>query len=482
MNGKYRKLSLRLIADTRLLFKCPPLFFFFITLIAAGALPHIASADFVTYQKEYSYQAGEADSKISCRTISLEQVKSLLLEELGTYLERNTEIVNYEVTRDQIIALAAGIVRAQIITEKWDGHTYYILAKIQVDPKALEKSIAGLKEERQNISELEESKKRTNELLQEVEKLKQELRTATDGREKEKGKKQYDALTKELNAVDWFEKGYSMVAARQYQDAIAALDKAIELNPKYARAYSLRGSSYTRTDKPQKGIDDCTTVLELMPDNAEAYINRGLAYYKSHYYDKGIRDINRSIEINPNIDKAYNIRGLCYLAGRAYPQAVEDFSTAIKINPRWGYPYSNRCRAYQMSGKTDIDIRDCEKAIEINPYIQEFYVNRGGAFLNLKRYDEALNDLNKAVDMDLKYMRSYFLRGLVFFNKDKYQKAVDDLTVYIGSNPSSSHAYYFRALSYEKLNRKDELIADMRASAKLGNPRAVQFLMMKKHR
>ncbi|MFO7665035.1 MAG: tetratricopeptide repeat protein [Desulfobacterales bacterium] len=457
----------------------------FIVLTLAMLIPLRASADLVTYQKEYSYQASEADSKISCRTISLEQVKSLLLEELGTYLERNTEVVNYEVTRDQIIALTAGIVRAQIITEKWDGQTYYIVAKIQVDPKELEKSIASLKEERQNISELEESKKRTKELLLEVERLKQKLKTAPDTSQKQEEQNKYIALTKELNAVDWFDKGNSIMVSGQLQDAITAFSKAIELNPEYARAYSVRGLAYAKADQPQKGINDCNKAIELMPNNAGAYINRGFAYFKSRYYDQAINDVNRAIEINPKSDRAYQVRGLCHLAEKAYSQAIENFDMAIKLNPNWGYPYSNRCLAYHMSGKAGLEnIKDCDRAIEINPYNNEFYVNRGIAFINLKKYPDALADLNKAIDMNSKYVRAYFNRGIVLYHLNNFQEAINDLNLFIGSNPhfALENAYYFRALSYEKLNRKEELFADMEAAAKLGNPRAIRFLKQNRNR
>ena len=474
----------RYIPDIELVLKYLPLTIVFITLTLFTSIPQ-ASANLVTYQKEYSYQASEADSKISCRTISLEQVKSLLLEELGTYLERNTEVVNYEVTRDQIIALTAGIVRAQIITEKWDGHTYFIVAKIQVDPKELEKSIASLKEERQNISELEESKKRTKELLLEVERLKQELKIAPETSQKKEEQKKYIALTNELNAVDWFDRGSSLIVSGQFQDAITAFNKAIELNPEYARAYSVRGFAYAKTDQPQKGIKDCDKAIELKPNYAEAYINRGFAYYKSRYYDQAIKDVDRAIEINPKSDKAYHVRGLCYLADKAYSKAIENFDMAIKLNPKWGYPYSNRCVAYHMSGKAGLEnIKDCDRAIEINPYNNEFYVNRGIAFLNFKKYQVALADLNKAIDMDSKYVRAYFNRGLVFYHLNKFQEAINDLKVFIESNPNFSleNAYYFRALSYEKLNRKEEMLIDMEAAAKLGNPRAAKFLKINKGR
>ncbi len=47
----------------------------------------IASPSFAevkVFEREYTYQASEVDSKLSSRTISLAEVKRLLLEELGT--------------------------------------------------------------------------------------------------------------------------------------------------------------------------------------------------------------------------------------------------------------------------------------------------------------------------------------------------------------------------------------------------------------
>lgn len=65
-------------------------------------IPNFVSAEIKTFIKEYTYQASEFDSKASGRVLALKQVKRLLLEELGIYLESNTELRNYQLTKDQI--------------------------------------------------------------------------------------------------------------------------------------------------------------------------------------------------------------------------------------------------------------------------------------------------------------------------------------------------------------------------------------------
>ncbi len=96
-------------------------------------IPNFIFAETKTFVREYTYQASDEDSKNSSRTISLREVKRLLLEELGTYLESTSEVQNFQLTKDQIITLTAGIVRTELVEEKWDGRTYWIKAKIQAD-------------------------------------------------------------------------------------------------------------------------------------------------------------------------------------------------------------------------------------------------------------------------------------------------------------------------------------------------------------
>ncbi|MDD3250273.1 MAG: hypothetical protein PHF23_07925, partial [Smithellaceae bacterium] len=76
-----------------------------ITFLLVLFTPQITAAETKTFIKEYTYQASDEDSKHSCRVISLREVKRLLLEELGTYLESETEVKDFQLTRDQITVL-----------------------------------------------------------------------------------------------------------------------------------------------------------------------------------------------------------------------------------------------------------------------------------------------------------------------------------------------------------------------------------------
>lgn len=196
-------------------------------------IPNITSAEMKTFIKEYTYQASEDDSRNSSRTVSLREVKRLLLEELGTYLESETEVKDFQLTKDQITTLTAGIVQTEIVEEKWDGRAYWLKSKITADSDQVVRAIDMLRKDRGKTKELEEVKRRSAALLKENEKLRKEL-TKAKGKDKQKKVAAYANTIKELTANEWFEKGYSFILSDNYHSALDAFSKAIEANPKYA--------------------------------------------------------------------------------------------------------------------------------------------------------------------------------------------------------------------------------------------------------
>lgn len=187
-----------------------------------------AYAKVVTFEKEYTYQASEVDSKITARAIAVEQVKRLVLEELGTYLIAETEVKDFRLTKDKVVMFTAGIVQTEILNEKWDGEKYYLKARIKADPDEVAVSVDKLRKDTQKSKEVEDTKKMADEAFKQIEKLKKELETAKSDTNKQK---EYAKAADTLSATDWFDKGYNYSEAKEYDKAIEAYTKVIALDP-----------------------------------------------------------------------------------------------------------------------------------------------------------------------------------------------------------------------------------------------------------
>ncbi len=382
--------------DICYLFAFIMLFFFFV-------MP--ASGKTVTYVKEYTYQASEVDSKLSCRTIALEQVKRLLLEELGTYLISETVIKDFELTKDQISSLTAGLVMTVILDEKWDGKTYFLRAKITAETDNLLKSLDTYRKDQGQSKELDEMRKKTEQALKEIAELKKQI---GKGQPEKKTQEKYAKAVNDLNATDWYKKGYALrYVDKNNQEAMKAMDKAIELDPKYAMAYAIRGAIYNEWGQ----------------------------------YSKGLRNGEQAIKFDPSLAIGFHIRGVAYEGLGNYFASFPDFNKAIELDPKWSLPYCSRSWANYKLRYYSQALEDANKAIGLNPQTPMAYYFRGRIFLDLDKTQDAINDFNKAIKLNPTYSWSFLFRGRAFLKLDKTQQALEDFKRSASLGNSEAQSY-----------------------------------------
>ena len=105
---------------------------------------------------------------------------------------------------------------------------------------------------------------------------------------------------------DWFEKGFILSRAQQYDMAIEAFSTAIELIRGDFEAYNYRGVARTYQGDYEGAIADYTKALQIKPEYAEALNNRGFAWVRKGNLSQALNDFSRAIEINPVLLDAYN--------------------------------------------------------------------------------------------------------------------------------------------------------------------------------
>ena len=73
----------------------------------------------------------------------------------------------------------------------------------------------------------------------------------------------------------YYNRGNAKYELKQYQEAIADYDKAIELNQKMCRYYN-RGNAKYELKQYQEAIADFNKAIELNPKDAHTYYGRGI--------------------------------------------------------------------------------------------------------------------------------------------------------------------------------------------------------------
>jgi hypothetical protein len=128
----------------------------------------------------------------------------------------------------------------------------------------------------------------------------------------------------------------------------------------------LRGSSYQELDMYSEAIKSYEKAIELKPDFADAFTNLGIVYYKLAKYEEAIKAYKQAVRVNPDSTLLYNKIGSVYVIIGSYSKAIDNFKKATDIDPKDAISHYNLGIAYYLSGDRDSALSEYDVLKEID--------------------------------------------------------------------------------------------------------------------
>jgi tetratricopeptide (TPR) repeat protein len=406
-----------------------------ITLFAFLLLPLNALAEIKTVTHTLKQPFGGSQSPDDARTAGIARAKREALEQFGTYIESTTVVKNAQVDSDEILALTAGVTKAEVIKQKnyTDGDIFgiEISVKVEIDTSVLDNSLKRLLEDRNHLKDIIEVRAREKTLLAkitELERLNQQKGKTKQQTETLKG--DFQSASRRLTAVEWRDKAIGLWNGRTYSDlnkALEYLTNAVQVDPNYARAFNSRGLVYDGLTQLDRAMADFNQAIYLDPNYATAYTNRGNTYHNLKQFDRAIVDYNAAIRLDPNDAKGYTNRGNTYSNLGLFVCAKADFDQSIHLDPNDAVVYNDRGITYRELKQFDRAILDYDQAIHLDPNIGEIYFNRGNAYGDLVLFQRAIADYDKGIRLVPNNATAYTLRGQAYLELHKSKEGCADL-------------------------------------------------------
>ena len=277
--------------------------------------------------------------------------------------------------------------------------------------------------------------------------------------------------------------GYLYLIKGIPEQALSALNKAIDLRPDYVEAYNNRGAAKNLLGKHQEAIADYDKVIQLKSDYAEAYSNRGTAKNFLGRYQHAIADYDKALQLKPDYAEAYDGRGSAKnLLGRNQ-EAVADYNEAIRLKPDYAGSYLHRGNAHRTLDKYEEALTDYNKVIDLQPNYAEVYNHRGSLQFNLGHYKKAVTDYSEAIqlinsgevkldsnrensislllkDSEFGEAEVYYNRGVAKLALGEFTEALADYNAAIQLRPDYADAYHNRGVVKIQLNQLNDALAD----------------------
>lgn len=191
--------------------------------------------------------------------------------------------------------------------------------------------------------------------------------------------------TSDAKAYDHYLRGrsfmYSM-SRQDYEHAIRMYQQAIDLDDKYALAYAGMADAYAHLyryaeatpENVAKAIAASERAIELDPDSAEAHASRGLSLFISEQHKEAQDEFQEAIRLNPKLWEAHYYSGLACASKGDFKEAVGHYQNAIDVNPADYQAPVFMAQAYASLGRKHDEMKvrvaslgTLERHLEMNP-------------------------------------------------------------------------------------------------------------------
>ena len=194
----------------------------------------------------------------------------------------------------------------------------------------------------------------------------------------------------------WLNEGKALYSAKRYEEALAAYDHALQLDPNLAQAHNTRGHILLDLKRYTEALAAFEQTIQLDPNFALAFNAKGNTLANLKRYTEALAAFDHAIQLNPNLMHAYIGKGNALSQLQRYTEALDTFEHAILLNPNLAMTYNAKGKTLFKLHRYTEALAAFEHAIQLNPHLAIAYYNKGLALERLGRTKAAQQAYERA--------------------------------------------------------------------------------------
>lgn len=219
--------------------------------------------------------------------------------------------------------------------------------------------------------------------------------------------------------------GNSYKDAGNIEQALVALERAVEINPSLAESQTNLGNLYLKKDRVEDAIYQYRAALQINPGAAKIHSNLGNAYTKAGRLDDAISEYSESLELDPNFTEVYTNLAVVYCEKKMFATAESVLKEAIALEPRNSGFYSQLGNVYHQMGQCEKAIVQYNRALKLAPDLAEAHYGLGLCYNKLGMVDDEIRAYKKALSSKPDMIAALMNLGNAYFAKADYDAAIE---------------------------------------------------------
>ncbi len=195
--------------------------------------------------------------------------------------------------------------------------------------------------------------------------------------------------------------GEALNRQQQWEEAISAYQKAIELNSELNHFHQSLGDALVQVKRFEEAIACYQKAIELQPDFSWTYHQLGNALSEQEKWEEAVVAYCQAISLNPKFFGSYYKLGKIRFQTGDIEEAVSWYRQAIAINPDAYWLHYEMGDALSEKQQWRQAIKVYRQAIELEPNVDWLYPKLAKVYSEVQQWEEALNTYLQAVELNI---------------------------------------------------------------------------------
>lgn len=289
-------------------------------------------------------------------------------------------------------------------------------------------------------------------------------------------------------AEAWRGKGTVLSRMGRSDEALAAQEKAIELNGSDVEAWMGKAMALSKLGRNEESVQSFDKIIQLYPSEDQRIFDYPYIWYSkgrvleklgrdeeaAHAYNRSIDDVDTIIDwvasgrdFYMNLSEAWQYKGQLLEEQGRYKEAVQALENATRINPE---SQSDWCELGTVLardlGRYNQSLEAYDRALQLDPMDGDILTGKANVLRSLGRYDEALEHYEKVLQLDMQSPHSFFHLAKAWLGKGEILRIQDRY--------NESFLAYDKALELDPRYPEDVWIGRGRLLDSMGRHREAQ--------
>ncbi len=292
--------------------------------------------------------------------------------------------------------------------------------------------------------------------------ISQKLRLRLSG---EQEKRLAKPQTENPEAYQLYLKGFYEWSRRDLRKSLDYLNAAIQQDPGYALAYSLRSQIYGAA--PSYGLlppseanpraeSDAREAVALDDNLAQGHLALAQVAVSSYDWPSAKKEYERALELNPGDAEAHYFYAFSYLVqlGR-FDEAIEEFQRALELDPLSLIVNANFANTLYFAGRNEEALEQARKTVDLDSQFPSGHMNLAFILAGTGKFPEALAEAKKGYALSSN-TQALAQVGFIYARWGKHREALKVMEQLKKVSKTSYVDGYDWALLYTALGQMEE--------------------------